>query len=525
MSYLLGIDVGTSSVKALLCDVTTGEVVTTASSPLELLQPHAGWSEQDPEEWWRAVVHAVRNTLAVAMMYKRGIVAVGLSGQMHGSVLLTQDAVASGGSDGSVVRPALLWNDQRTAAQCAEIERRVGGRAALVREVGNAALTGFTAPKLLWVRENEPELWSAVGGFCLPKDYIGFRMTGNLATDVGDASGTLLFDVSKRRWHEGVCGALGIPAAILPRVYESAGVVGQLTAWAAKVTGLPQRIPVIAGSGDNMTSAVGGGVVEEGIVAAAMGTSGVVIAHAAKPVVDDGGSGGATERLSDGGKTLSGRTHTMCSAAGADAWCITGCMLSAGGSLKWVRDTLFAGVGYEELMFEASKAPAGSGGLVFLPYLTGERCPHPDPSARGGWIGLTSRHTRGHLVRSVVEGVSFGMGQIMDIVRGMGIRAERVRISGGGAKSPMWRQILADVFGAPVVMTNSEEGPAHGAALLAGVGAGVWKSVPEACRVAIKETHVTEPGDGGQFAGVRRVYEELYGDLRGRFGELGAGDR
>jgi xylulokinase len=514
MSYLLGIDVGTSAVKALLCDVTTGEVVTTASSPLELLRPHVGWSEQEPDDWWRAVVHSIRNTMAVAMLYKRGIVAVGLSGQMHGSVLLTRQALASGGEDGTVVRPALLWNDQRTAAQCEEIERRLGGRAALVAQVGNAALTGFTAPKLLWVREHEPELWAQVAGVCLPKDYIGFRMTGRLATDVGDASGTLLFDVANRRWHEGVCGALGIGPGILPRAYESAAVVGTMTAWAAKVTGLPQGIPVIAGSGDNMTSAVGGGVVEPGIVAAALGTSGVVIAHARTPVVDVAGKG---EEV--------GRTHTMCSAAGADAWCITGCMLSAGGSLKWVRDTLFAGVGYEELMFEASQAPAGSGGLVFLPYLTGERCPHPDPAARGGWIGLTSRHTRGHLVRSVVEGVSFGMGQIMDIVRGMGIKAERVRISGGGAKSPMWRQILADVFQAPVVMTNSEEGPAHGAALLAGVGAGVWKSVPEACRVAIRETTVTEPGDGGQYAGARRVYEELYGDLRGRFGELGAVDR
>jgi xylulokinase len=516
MSYLLGIDVGTSSVKALLCD-ERGEVVATASSPLTLMHPHAGWSEQNPDDWWAAVVNAVRNVLAHAEMQHRGIMAIGLSGQMHGSVLLPRESLTCGGVDAEVVRPALLWNDQRTAAQCVEIERRMGGRAALVREVGNAALTGFTLPKLLWVREHEPENWSRVAAFCLPKDFIGLRLTGMLASDVGDASGTLLFDVAKRRWHEGVCATMGIDPSLLPPTHESSAVVGALTAWAAAQTGLPQGIPVVAGSGDNMTSAVGSGVVEPGIVAGALGTSGVIVAHASKPVMDVAAGDGLGQET--------GRTHTMCSAAGRDAWCITGCMLSAGGSLKWVRDTLFAGVEYEELMYEASKAPPGSGGLVFLPYLTGERCPHPDPSARGGWIGLTSRHTRGHIVRSVVEGVSFGMGEILEIVRGLGVEAKSVRLSGGGAKSPMWRQILADVFGVPVVMTNSEEGPSHGAALLAGVGAGVWKSVPEACRAAIRETQVTEPGDAEKYAASRGVYAKLYEDLRAEFPELERIDR
>jgi xylulokinase len=289
-----------------------------------------------------------------------------------------------------------------------------------------------------------------------------------------------------------------------------------VTQWAAEKTGLARGTPVVAGSGDNMTSAVGSGVVEPGIVAGALGTSGVIIAHADRPVVDVGSRPG--DEI--------GRTHTMCAASGPASWCITGCMLSAGGSLKWVRDTLFTGVGYEELMYEASRVPAGSGGLIFLPYLTGERCPHPDPSARGGWIGLTARCTRAHVVRSVVEGVSFGMGEILDIIRSLGISATSVRISGGGAKSPMWRQILADVFGVPVIMTNSEEGPSHGAALLAGVGAGVWPDVPAACRAAVKETNVTAPAPGGaeKYAESRRIYAALYSDLRHRFAELGRMD-
>jgi xylulokinase len=517
----------------LVCD-ERGRVVGTSSSPHEIMQPRPGWSEQDPDDWWDATVHSIRNVLTSTKVRGDSISAIGLSGQMHGSVLLSQETLHAGGVKAQAIRPALLWNDQRTAEQCAKIELAVGGRAELVRKVGNAALTGFTAPKILWVRENEPENYKKIAGICLPKDFIGFKLTGVFATDVGDASGTLLFDVAARRWHREVCEMnLGIDPTILPPAYESAQVVGNVTTWAADQTGLREGTPVVAGSGDNMTSAVGSGVVERGIVAGALGTSGVIVAHSDAAVMDVGrghaGHAAHPPTLSrrEGEREETGRTHTMCSAAGPRSWCITGCMLSAGGSLKWVRDTLFTGVAYEELMYEASKAPAGSGGLVFLPYLTGERCPHPDPSARGGWIGLTSRHTRGHLVRSVVEGVSFGMGEILDIVRGMGIEAKGVRISGGGAKSPMWRQLLADVFGVPVVMTNSEEGPSHGAALLAGVGAGVWGSVPEACRAAVVETSVTTPAENGadKYVASRRVYGELYGDLKGRFGELGAVDR
>lgn len=514
MRYLLGIDVGTSATKALLCD-ERGGVAATASSPHEILQPHPGWSEQDPADWWKATVIAVRRVMEAAGARADQIAGIGLSGQMHGSVFLSKEAVESGGADAQAIRPALLWNDQRTGAQCELIEERVGGRAALVRLVGNAALTGFTAPKILWVRKNEPENYARAAAVCLPKDFIGFKLTGALATDVGDASGTLLFDVGARSWHRGVCEKLGIDPALLPPSHESASVIGTVTVWAARETGLAEGTPVVAGSGDNMTSAVGSGVVERGIVAGALGTSGVIIAHSDAPVVDVGAPDGA------------GRTHTMCSAAGRDAWCITGCMLSAGGSLKWVRDTLFPGAGYDELMREAASAPAGSAGLVFMPYLTGERCPHQDPSARGAWIGLTARHTRAHLVRAVIEGVSFGMGEILDIVRGLGVEARSVRLSGGGAKSEFWRQILADVFGVPVVLTNSEEGPSHGAALLAGVGIGVWGSVPEACREAIKESRMTAPSAnrGEAYARSRRVYAQLYQDLKDRYGDLLAIDR
>lgn len=511
---LLGIDVGTSATKALVCD-ERGRVVSSASAEHPISRPRPGWSEQDPRDWWASAVRATRE----AVGHDGGAVcAVGLSGQMHGSVFLPREAVGSDGRNAQPLRPALLWNDQRTAAQCAQIEAIAGGRAALVELVGNAALTGFTLPKILWVRENEPDVYKKVAAIVLPKDYIRLRMTGRVATDVGDAAGTLLFDVDARRWSERAMALFGVDRSLLPDVVESAAPTGSVTAWAARELGVPAGIPVVGGSGDNQAGAVGAGVVAPGMVLATLGTSGVIYAHSDRPRKDLGTGHAA------------GRVHTMCAADGtagaAGRWSVTGCMLSAGGSLQWCRNTLFPGESYDALIAEAAKVRPGCDGLVFLPYLTGERCPHPDPTARGGWIGLTSRHTRAHLIRAVVEGVSYGMADVLDLVRGIGVPVEKCRLGGGGARSEFWRQMLADVFGCPVALTNTEEGPAYGAALLAGVGAGRFWSVVEACGLAISETRELAPQRDAvaAYAPTRSVYSKLYGDLRERFGELAAAE-
>ncbi len=515
--YLLGIDVGTSATKALVMGVDGG-VAGVASADHPLLQPRAGWTEQRPSDWWNSTRRAVRMAIEASGASAASIAGVALSGQMHGSVLL-DEAMASGRFDESdevgALRPALLWNDQRTAAQCAEIESLAGGRAALVEMVGNAALTGFTLPKLLWVREHEPEVYARVAAVMLPKDYVRFRMTGEIATDVGDASGTLLWDVDTRDWHAGMVERVGIEPAWLPRAAESSAPAGAVTDAAAEALGLRAGTPVMAGSGDNQCGAIGAGIVETGQVIATLGTSGVVYAHADAPRKDIGVSEG-----------VAGRLHTMCSATGSaehvGGWCVTGCMLSAAGSLQWAREALFPQASYDELMAEAAAVSPGCEGLVFLPYLTGERCPYPDPLARGGWIGLTSRHTRGHLVRAVVEGVTFGMGQMLDLMRGIGIEPSRARIGGGGARSVLWRQMVADVLGVPVALPNTAEGPAYGAAIMAGVGVGQWGSVGEACGAVIRDTETLEPDAvaAGRYAQPRAVYGKLYGDLRERFAEL-----
>ncbi len=496
----LGIDIGTSATKAVAID-ERGTIVASASSEYPLHQPHAGWSEQEPADWWRATCACIAAILKAPGGSRERVEGIGLSGQMHGSVLL--DAA------NQPVRRALLWNDQRTAAECKEIEASVGGRGKLVEMVGNAALTGFTLPKLLWVRKHEPEAWAKVRTVMLPKDYVALRLSGERASDVGDASGTLLFDIEKRAWSSAACKAAGIAEGLLPRVVESTSVIGGLTAEAAKETGLPAGTPIIIGSGDNMAGAVGAGVVEPGVVLATLGTSGVIYAHSDRPRRD----------LADPARP--GRLHTMCAAAGANAWCITGCMLSAGGALKWCRETIAPGVSYDALMAEAASVPKGSEGLVFLPYLTGERCPYPDPLARAGWIGLTSRHTRGHLVRAVIEGVTFGMGQILDLMRSIGAPVNCVRVTGGGNNSLLWRQMQADIYRAQVVSTSSEEGGcALGAALMAAVGTKQWKTVVEACGAAIAVRETLEPADAGGYAASREVYGKLYNDLRERFAEL-----
>jgi xylulokinase len=514
MPLLLGIDVGTSATKALLID-TSGRVVAEGSADHEVSQPHPGWSEQDPEWWWQAVRKAVAATVYASKRPAAEVAAIGLSGQMHGSVLLNRATVASEGTAPGALRPALLWNDQRTSAQCNQIEEAAGGRRRLVELVGNAALTGFTLPKLLWIRELEPHIFDRASVLLLPKDYIRFRLTGRCAIDVGDASGTLLMDINQRTWSESMLAATGLDASLLPTICESAEVAGRLTNWAASQIGLPPGIPVAGGSGDNMAGAVGAGIVRPGMVVATIGTSGVIYAHAERPFRDIGGQ-------------QEGRIHTMCSGTGSGPadpgqWCLTGCMLSAGGSLRWCRDTLFPGTSYDTLMNEAAIAPPSCEGLVFLPYLTGERCPYPDPQARGGWIGLTSRHGRGHLIRSVIEGVTFGLGQILDLMRGVGVRIDRVRLGGGGARSPLWRQMQADIFGCPVELPNTEEGPAFGAALMAGVGAGIWPSVAAACDATVQVTQTIEPSpDAPRYEPARRVYADLYPALKPQFAALSA---
>ena len=501
MPHLLGIDIGTSGTKAVVC-TGDGTVVAAASAPHPIASPHPGWSEQDPLDWWAAVIAATRAVMAQAKIAPADVGGVGLSGQMHGGVFL--------GPNGDVrpLRPAILWNDQRTARECDEITAKAGGRERLIQLVGNPALTGFQAPKILWVRRHEPAIFDRTRHVLLPKDYVRLRLTGEYATEVSDASGTLLLDVARRRWSDELLGLLQIDKGLLPAVVsESTVVTGRLTAAAAAELGLAAGTPVVGGAGDNAAGAVGSGVVGPGVVSAILGTSGVVFAHSDAPTLDP-----------------AGRVHTMCHAV-PGKWCVFGCMLSAGGSFQWFRNTLAApGESYDDLVAAAATAPPGCEGTVFLPYLTGERCPHPDPLARGGWVGVTARTTRAMLIRSVLEGVTFGMRDALEIIRGMGIPVAQVRGTGGGAASPFWRQLQADVYAAPMVVTNAVEGPAFGAALLAGVGVGAWSSVEQACAASVRVTAEVAPDLHLRPAYDRAyaVYGKLYGDLRARFPEMAA---
>ena len=505
MAYLLGIDIGTSGTKTLICD-EKGKVLATAMAEHPISSPKPGWSEQNPEDWWQATIIATRSVLKKAKVKGIDVKSIGLSGQMHGSVFL--------GDGPNALRPALLWNDQRTGEQCEQITAKAGGREALIELVANPALTGFTAPKILWVREHEPKVYEKTKHILLPKDYIRFRMTGEYATEVSDASGTLLLDVAKRHWSNQLLELLNIDKSLMPTLYESPDVTGTLTTQAASSLGLSAGTPVVGGAGDQAAGAVGNGIVMQGIVSATLGTSGVVFAHADSPTRDP-----------------AGRVHTMCHAV-PGKWCVFGCMLSAGGSFQWFRNQLGQNEiaqakkkkidPYQLLIAEAQRAPLGCEGLFFLPYLTGERCPHPDPSARGGWIGITSRTTRDMLIRSLLEGVTFGMRDALEIMRNMGIATTEVRASGGGARSDFWRHMQADIYDAPIVLTNACEGPAYGVALLAGVGTGVWKSVEEACKACIKKTEKITPNkkQSTQYGRFYKTYDKLYGDLKARFHEI-----
>lgn len=489
MSHVLGIDTSTTATKAVVVD-GAGSVVAVGSATYDYQTPRPLWSEQDPGLWWTATREAIRSALTQAELDGSSIEAVGLTGQMHGLALLDEA--------GDPIRPALLWNDQRTQAECDEM-RAVVGRERLISITGNDALTGFTAPKVLWVRANEPESYARARHALLPKDFVRLHLTGEYATDKAGASGTQLFDLAGRDWSAEILAALDIDPALLPSTHEGQEVTGVITPAAAAATGLAAGTPVVAGGGDQAASAVGTGVIDPGSLALSLGTSGVVFA--------------ATDRADHDPQ---GRVHAFCHAL-PGRWHLMGVMLSAAGSLRWFRDTLAPGASFADLTAEAATAPAGCDGLLFLPYLTGERTPHPDPNARGAFVGLTVRHTRAHLIRAIMEGVAFGLRDGFDLMRAAGLgTVDEIRASGGGVASPLWRQILADVLEADIVTVNTTEGAAYGAALLAAVGAGRGRSAAEMASDWVRETDRTSRS-GQSYRAHHALFTEQYDTLKPTF--------
>jgi xylulokinase len=506
-AVFLGIDVGTSGTRSLAID-EKGAIRATATAEYPIYHPKPGWSEQDPDHWWAASVETVRKLVKQAKLKPADVKGIGLSGQMHGSVFLD--------SKNRVVRKALLWNDQRTFRECSEIEERAGGREQLIAMVSNPALTGFTAPKILWLRNHEPQRYDQVRKVLLPKDYIRFRLTGEYATEVSDASGTLMLDVANRCWSRELLSRLSIDPALLPTCCESEEISGRLTAKVAAELGLAEGTPVVGGGGDQAAGAVGNGIVATGVISATLGTSGVVFAYADEVRTDP-----------------KGRLHTFCHAV-RGKWHVMGVVLSAGGSLQWFRNELGQAEialakkrkvdPYELLTAEAAKAPPGCEGLYFLPYLTGERTPHADPHARAAWIGLTPRHGRPHLIRSLMEGATYAMRDSLELIKELGVPVGQIRVSGGGARSQFWRQLQADVYGHEVVTINAAEGPAYGVALLAAVGAGAFKDIAEACSRTIKVVSRTRPNKKSQAAYDRAypLFGKLYHSLKADFAAMGS---
>jgi xylulokinase len=495
----LGIDVSTTAAKALLID-HRGAIVASASTPLSVQTPKPRWSEQDPQEWWKGTVRSIREALDLAGVDATKVEAIGLTGQMHGLVLLDRER--------RVLRPAILWNDQRTGAECDEIRARLGGRDRLVQLTGNDALTGFTAPKIVWVRNHEPGVYDQTRLILVPKDYVRLRLTDVPAMDKADGSGTLLFDIRARDWSEEVLASLGIPRAWLPDTFEGPEITGRVTAGAAQETGLVEGTPVMAGAGDQAAGAVGAGAVRPGVVVLTLGTSGVVFASTDRPLVE-----------------RQGRLHAFCHAV-PNRWHFMGVTLAAAGSLQWYRDTLAGGESFEALVGEAGEAEAGCDGLAFLPYLSGERTPYADPMARASFVGLTVRHRRAHLTRAVLEGVAFSMKDCFALLGDAGVPGVgQVRVAGGGARSSLWRRILASVLDVELVTVNSMEGASFGAALLAGVGASAWPDIDSACESTIAITGRDQP-DAGWTAAYHAAYaryRSLYPVLKPTFDGLQEG--
>lgn len=490
--YWLGIDIGTGGTRALLLD-QQGRIVAGFTEPHAAIRMERPlWAEQDPDDWWRAASIAIRGVMGQANITGDAIQGIGFSGQMHGLVMLD--------AHGTVIRPSLIWCDQRSQAQVDAIHATVG-RERVVQWTANPAITGFTLPKLLWVRDNDPESYARLRTVLVPKDYVRYKLCGEWAQDVSDASGTGLFDVANRVWSKPMMQSLGLNPSWFPPVFESAEVCGRVTPEAAEATGLRTGTPMVAGAGDQAASAVGNGIVSSGIASCTLGTSGVVFAHMDTPAYDP-----------------AGRVHTFCHAV-PGKWHVMGVTQSAGLSLQWFRNTLAPASSYDELMTEAAQAALGSDGLFWLPYLMGERTPHLDAYARGGWIGLTARHQRRELVRSIIEGVSFSLRDCLDVILEIGVDVHKIRASGGGARSAFWRQVLADVFARRVATLDSQEGSAYGAGLLAMAGTGGFSSVEAACAATIVELTATDPRprEGLAYSSRHEIYRTLYPTLRNSF--------
>lgn len=506
MAHYLGIDIGTSSTKTLLID-EAGHAIAESTADYPVLTPKPGWTEQDPESWWQATIKTVREVMSKSGLKPADVRAIGLSGQMHGSVFLDKNS--------EVIRPALLWNDQRTAAETGEITARAGGRKKLIKLVANPALTGFQAPKILWLRNNEPKNFSRLATVLLPKDDIRRRLTGVLATEVSDASGTLLLDVVKRRWSGKLLDALELDSSLLPEVFESEDVTGTLTAEAAELLGLTTECKVVGGAGDCAAGAIGNGIVKSGVLSTSIGTSGVMFVHSDEPQYDAGG-----------------RLHTFCHAV-RGKWHMMGVNLSSGGSLQWWVESVLNGLStattdnelsglYERVTKEAAAVQPGSENLLFLPYLSGERTPHADPNARGTFVGLGLNHNRASMTRAIMEGIVFALRDSLEIIRSLDVPVKQIRVSGGGSKNPLFRQMQADIFDKKVTSLKVEQGAAFGVALLAAVGDGAYKNIESACKATIEvaEETAVDRKAAKHYNKLFPIYQRLYGQLKSDFAAL-----
>jgi len=496
MGYLLGLDIGTSGVKALLVS-PEGKIISTKTVSYPLKTPHSGWAEQSPYDWWNATVKVIRETVSNNPIDSSEIKGISLSGQMHSSVFLDKKM--------EVIRPAILWSDTRTSEQCKEIYTKVGGLNQLIHYVSNPALEGFTAPKILWLKENEPENYEKIKHVLLPKDYIRYKLTGELFTEVSDAAGTLLFEVIKKRWSTSLLEKLEIDQDVLPPVLNSFDIAGKVTKKIAEQTGLKFGTPIVAGGADNACGAVGSGIIEEGRVMVSIGSSGVVLAQTNNPQADQ-----------------EGRIHLFNHAC-PDSWYMMGVMLSAGMSYEWLKRNLFNNrLSCAKLDQLAEEINPGSEGLIFLPYLYGERTPHNDANARGVYFGISGKHDQRHFVRSVLEGVAFALKDSLELIKDKGVKIKEIRAIGGGAKSRIWQQILADILGEEINLLNVEEGPAFGAALIAGVGVGVYDSFAEAVNgiIKVKKTIVPRIQNTEKYNHYYQLYKKLYYSLKEDFKKL-----
>lgn len=506
MAFLLGVDIGTSGTKTVLFD-EAGNTIASALGEYPLYQPNIGWAEQDPEDWWKATFTTIKEVLCKSGVDASEIKGVGLSGQMHGAVLLDKDY--------NVLRKAIIWCDQRSSAECDQITSLVG-RERLIEITANPALTGFTASKVMWVKNNEPEIFDRIKKILLPKDYIRFKLTGEFATEVSDASGMQFMDIPKRKWSSEVLGKLGIETGWLGDMYESQEVSGKVNKSASALTGLTEGTPVVGGAGDQAAGAVGNGIVRPGIISSTIGTSGVVFAFSENVSIDP-----------------KGRVHTFCHAV-PNTWHIMGVTQGAGLSLKWFRDNfcieekrtaeLMKIDPYVLMNQEAEKVEPGCNGLIYLPYMMGERTPHLDPHAKGVFFGLSAKHEKQDMLRAVMEGVVYSLKDCLDIIKEMGVDVNEVRASGGGGKSELWRQMQADVFGNEITTINSSEGGALGVALLAGVGTGIYGSVAQACDATIKVKTRQNPNMtlNAKYSKFHTIYSQLYRSLKKDFADLAA---